>query len=376
MPRVSTPLERLAGHHRLSRVRRRPYTLLVGVSVVMGIAAVVTSLALGEGLKDPDGSLGPSWFRLPMMVLGAFVVDVVPRSLWRSRANPRSLLTQTRRVIAEHWNRERITLVVVGLVTFYITYVSYRNLKNFLPRVNHTLHDTQLHAIDKALMFGHEPAVLLHQLLGETYAAHVLALVYLLFLPISPLSLIVYLVWARDLTIGYWYATAQCFAWALGTVSYYLLPTLGPNFAYVWLYKDLDQTSVAAMQESLYYSRGDVRFNPLHTDSIQSVAGFASLHVGIILTLALVTHYTVQHALIRRVTWLFFGLTVLSTLYFGWHYIADDVGGAAIAIVAVWLGGLATGHKFYGHGRAGFGRIAAPAAKVDGQDASQASASR
>jgi hypothetical protein len=342
----------------------------------MGIAAIVVSIALDEGLKDPDGSLGPSWFRLPMMVLGAFVVDVVPRSLWRARRRPRSFGVQARRIISEHWTRERITLVVVGLVTFYVTYVSYRNLKNFLPQVNHTLHDTQLHAIDKALMFGHEPAVMLHQLLGETYSAHMLAFVYLLFLPISPLSLIVYLVWARDVSIGYWYATAQCLAWAFGTVSYYLLPTLGPNFAYVWLYKDLDQTSVAAMQESLYYSRGDVRFNPLHTDSIQSVAGFASLHVGIILTLALVTHFTVRHAWIRRCTWVYFGLTVLSTLYFGWHYIADDVAGAAIAIVSVWLGGLATGQTFNRNRRGGRQRENGADVTVHGTDASQAPATR
>jgi membrane-associated phospholipid phosphatase len=49
--------------------------------------------------------------------------------------------------------------------------------------------------------------------------------------------------------------------------------------------------------------------------------------------------------------WVFFWLTVLSTLYFGWHYIADDVAGAAIAIVSVWLGGKATGQKFERHGR-------------------------
>ncbi len=330
---------------------RRPYLLLVGVAVVMGVIAVATSLILGEALNDPDGSLGPSWFRLPAMLFGAFIVDVVPRALWRSRGRPQAIGGEARRIVREHWTRERVTLVVVGLVSFYVTYVSYRNLKNFLPRVNDSLYDKQLHAIDKALMFGNEPAVLLHQLLGESYAAHVLALVYLLFLPISPLSLVVYLVWARNITFGYWYATAQCLAWALGTLSYYLLPTLGPNFAYVWLYSDLDQTSVAEMQKSLYYSRGDVRWNPLHTDSIQSVAGFASLHVGIILTLALITHYTVRHALIRRVMWVFFGLTVLSTLYFGWHYIADDIAGAAIAVVAVWLGGIATGQQFERHGR-------------------------
>jgi PAP2 superfamily len=334
-------------------VRRRAYGLLVGTALTMGVVAVVASLTLGKGLADPDGSLGPSWFRLPMMVLGAFVVDVVPRSLWRSRRRMSSFGAHARSIIDEHWTRQRIGLVVVGLVSFYVTYVSYRNLKNFLPLVfGRTTHDQLLHQIDKALMLGHEPAVLLHQLLGETYAAHVLGFVYLLFLPISPASLIVYLVWSRNISYGYWYATAQCLAWALGTVSYYLLPTLGPNFSFPFIYADLDPTGVSDLQDSLYNSRMDVVWSPLTTDSIQSVAGFASLHVGIILTLALITHYTVRHRWIRWSMWVYFALTVLSTLYFGWHYISDDVAGAAIAVVSVWVGGLATGQRFDRHGRA------------------------
>jgi membrane-associated phospholipid phosphatase len=244
-----------------------------------------------------------------------------------------------------------VQLVVIGLVTFYVTYVSYRNLKNYLPRVFTTVKDPILHNIDKALMFGHEPAVLLHQLLGDNVSAHVLGAVYLLFLPVSPASLIVFLVWSRNISYGYWFATAQCLAWALGTASYYAVPTLGPAFSYPWLYVDLVPSGIKSMQDSLYFSRIDVLYNPLG-DSIQSVAGFASLHVGIILTLALVTQYTVRHAWVRRVMWVYFALTVVSTLYFGWHYISDDIAGAVIAVVSVWLGGLATGQKFDRHGRA------------------------
>ncbi len=351
-------------------MKRRAYGLLVGVALMMGVVAVVASLTLGEGLKDPDGSLGPSWFRLPMMVLGAFVVDVVPRSLWRSRHRMSSFPTHARSIIDEHWTRDRIQLVVIGLVSFYVTYVSYRNLKNFLPLVfGRNTHDLLLHSIDKFLMFGHEPAVLLHQVLGETYAAHVLGFVYLLFLPISPASLIVYLVWSRNISYGYWYATAQCLAWAFGTVSYYVLPTLGPNFAFPFIYADLDKTGVSSLQESLYNGRYDVVWSPLTTDSIQSVAGFASLHVGIILTLALITHYTVRHAWIRWSMWVYFVLTVLSTLYFGWHYIADDIAGATIAILSVWLGGLATGQQFERHGRGSHPTTSTSSVPVDADEA-------
>ncbi len=330
---------------------RRAYGLLVGVALVMGVLAVVASLALHEPLKDPDGSMGPSWFRMPMMLLGAFLVDVVPRSLWRARRRPRAVLEEARLLVGEHWTRDRVQLVVVSLVSFYVTYVSYRNLKNYLPRVVHGVRDPVLHHLDTLLMFGHEPAVLLHQLLGDDLAAHVLGIVYLAFLPVSPASIIVFVVWSRNIGYGYWFTTAQCLAWALGTASYYAVPTLGPVFSYPWLYVDLGPTGVSALQDALYNSRIDVLYDPLG-DSIQSVAGFASLHVGIILTLALITQYTVRHRPVRRVMWVYFALTVVSTLYFGWHYIADDLAGAVIAGASVWLGGLATGQRFQRRDRA------------------------
>src|SRR3954452_561500 len=139
-------------------MKRRAYALLVAVAIVMGVSAVVVSLLLGEGLKDPDGSLGPSYVRLPLMVLGAFLIDVVPRSVWRSRHRARTFPSQAKAIIDEHWTRERIALVVIGLVSFYVTYVSYRNLKNFLPLVYGTkTYDHALHQIDIFFFFGHEP---------------------------------------------------------------------------------------------------------------------------------------------------------------------------------------------------------------------------
>ena len=53
----------------------------------MGVVAFIASKALDEPLRDPDGFLGPAWVRLPAMVVGAFVLDVVPRSVWRARRN-------------------------------------------------------------------------------------------------------------------------------------------------------------------------------------------------------------------------------------------------------------------------------------------------
>jgi membrane-associated phospholipid phosphatase len=60
----------------------------------------------------------------------------------------------------------------------------------------------------------------------------------------------------------------------------------------------------------------------------------------------MIAQYTVRSVVIRWAAWVFFALTVVSTLYVGWHYIADDIGGVIIAFLAVWLGGIATGQRF------------------------------
>jgi hypothetical protein len=317
-----------------------------------GLLAVVVGHSLGLPLRDPEGFLGPAWIRLPLLVLGAFLADVVPRSAWRSRGRPSQFLREANQIVREHWTRERISLVVIGLVSFYVTYVGYRNLKNYLPFIREGTQDPLLKAIDEAIFFGGDPAIFLHSVLGEGVTAHVLSFIYLIFLPFVPVSVTAWLVWSRNISFGYWYVTAQCLAWSLGTAGYYAIPSLGPAFYYVWLYSGLEHTGVTQLQDSLFYGRSEVRFDPFNADGVQSVAGFASLHVAITLLAALVAHYTVRHAWIRVTMWVYFSITVVATIYFGWHYIADDVAGALIAIVSVYIGGLATGQKFDRHGLA------------------------
>ncbi|HNA99300.1 MAG TPA: phosphatase PAP2 family protein [Marmoricola sp.] len=330
-------------------MKRRAYAVMVATALMMGVLAIATSLALGYPLRDPEGFLGPAWVRLPMLLIGAFIADVVPRTLWRSRFRVSRFREEASKLLKEHWTRERITLVVVGLVSFYVTYVSYRNLKSFLPFVRTggitAKGDRMLHRMDEWLMFGHDPAVLLHNLLGTGVTAHLLSYIYLIFLPMVPISVTVWLVWSRNVSFGYWFVTSQCIVWTLGTASYYMIPTLGPNFAYPWFYQGLADTGVSALQDSLYYGRQNILHDPF-ADGVNSVAGFASLHVGVTLLMALVGQYTLQHRWMKVVLWVYMAVTVLSTTYFGWHYIADDLAGIFIAVVAWYLGAIATGQKF------------------------------
>lgn len=329
---------------------RPAYALLIGTAALMGVLALIASISLDRPLVDPEGFLGPSWLRLPLLVFGAFLLDILPRTLWASRFRVKDMPAVVSERIRTHWDRERITLVVLGLVCFYVTYVCYRNLKSFLPFImGEDKYDRELHLIDRALFFGNEPATVLHEIFGTGISAHVLSSIYLWFLPLVPLALAAWLVWSRNITFGYWFATSQCIAWSLGTASYYALPTLGPGFQYSYLYTDLPETGTSALMEGLFYGRKGVLRDGVE-GAVQSVAGFASLHVAITLLVALMVQYTLRNRWIHWIFWINFAITVVATLYFGWHYIADDFAGVVIALVAFWVGGLASGQKFDRHG--------------------------
>lgn len=344
---------------------RRAYALLIGIAVVMGALAVVVAWQVERPIVDPDGFLGPAVVRVPLLILGALLLDFGPRTLWQSRLTP----SQMRPIVVErwrsHWNRDRLTLVVLGLVCFYVTYVAYRNLKSALPFVmGPNKYDRELHLIDQWLFLGNEPAVVLHEVLGWSPVAHVLSSIYLWFLPLVPLALAAWVVWSRNISFGYWFATSQAIAWTLGTASYYVLPTLGPGFEYPWLYEDLAATGTTTLMDSLFYGRSNV----LHADvqdAVQSVAGFASLHCAITLLVALMAQYTIRSRAVHWVFWVNFAVTVVATLYFGWHYVMDDVAGVVIALIAFYIGGLASGQKFDRRGLASHPTTTTSAVPVD-----------
>jgi PAP2 superfamily len=338
---------------RLTGVFRRAHVLMVSIAVSMGILAVLGAVLFDAKLVDPDGFIGPSYLRLPTVLALGFGIDLLPRTLWVSRLVPARMPEVFRERLRTHWTRERVVLVVSGILCFYITYVSYRNLKSQLPFIEGRPHkfDRELYTLDKTLFLGHEPGVVLHQLLGDGLSAEFLSYVYLWFLPLVPLALAVWLVWSRNLGFGYWFAASQCIAWTLGTISYYALPTLGPGFYHPWLYQTIDDTNAGHLMDSLADSRvwavnTTAESLRASTSTLSGVAGFASLHVAITLLVALMIQYTTRLRWLKIVFWVNCCCTGVATIYFGWHYVADDVAGVAIALVSFYVGGWASGQSF------------------------------
>jgi hypothetical protein len=317
------------------------------VLLAAGIAAATFVVAWIYDLpvRDPDSVAGPTYFRLPVILLAAFLLDVVPRALWRT-GNPLRIATPFREVVRERWTMTHLKYALVGLAAWYVIYACFRNLKSFVPFVNRHLWDGWLEDVDRVLFFGNDPAELLHGWLGTGISAHVLSFIYVAWIVMVPASLVVALVWSRDARAGVWYVTAIGVDWVIGVATYFVLPTLGPIYARPEMFDDLARTDVTALQETMMAERHEVLVNPFTTDAVQTIAAFASLHVGISVSMCLMAELLRLHKGVRVFLWIFLALTVVATVYLGWHYFVDAVGGVVLGVAGVWIAARGTGNAF------------------------------
>jgi CDP-diacylglycerol--glycerol-3-phosphate 3-phosphatidyltransferase len=339
-PRVA---DRLPGYVRSDTVRR--LAPMVFAAVASLAVAMAISHDIGVPIRDPDGVVTRRPFVLFALILVFWLADVLPRGLKRAPSRRwADVKPAVRAVIDERWSLGRAGAVLVAVFSFYATYLAYRNIKSFEPLVRAGSDwDRQLGSVDQWLFAGHDPGQLLHSILGTGAAAYVLSVIYVAFLTFVPLSLGAALVWSRSLDRGLFYALALSLNWILGAASYYVFPSVGPAFANPGAFGDLPVTPAIHLQQSLLIGRIDFLHHPA-VSGTQGVAAFASLHASIVFTGVLVATILRMRPAIVRVAWVYFGLTLLSTVYLGWHYVLDDIAGIGIGLTSVGVAALALRH--------------------------------
>jgi hypothetical protein len=320
------------------------------MSLVLAVVTAVVAITYHLPLRDPDGVAVPTYIRFPAILGLAFLTDVLPRALWRGRS-PRALPRTLVAVVRERWPWEHIRFALVGLGAWYLTYAAFRNLKSFVPFVNRDLWDGTLDRLDEILWLGHDPADVLHHLFGVGLAAQFFSLVYVAWIVLVPVSIVVALALSRNRAAGEWYVTAVAVDWVLGVVTYFAVPTLGPIYAEPAEFAGIPHTYVSTLQESMIADRVQVIANPFGTHAVQTIAAFASLHVGIMVTVCLMTGLLMMKRWIQATMWVFLALTVLATIYLGWHYFVDTLGGAVLGALGVWIAALGTGNHDRGRPR-------------------------
>jgi hypothetical protein len=311
----------------------RGYGYLAGVWLTVLAFAVVAffwSHHVDVGFKDPGGRM----FRGKMTAsLTGLVVALVADAAWRWFRTPapdRSIRGTLRR----RWTPERIALMVTGLTAYHLVYFCYRNLKSW--DAFNTPRDDWLLDLDRRI-FGDSPAVLLHDLLGTHTAAYVLMVVYKSFTYLTASSVVIALVFSRDIRRGYVFLVAAMWTWILGTASYYLIPSLGPFASAPQEFAGLPHTSITNTWAEYLSQRQEFLADPTSPTSFVSISAFASLHTGFTALVCFMAFYY-GHKWLGSAMAVYLVAIMVSTIYWGWHFTLDDLAGLLIAAVSVGIG--------------------------------------
>jgi len=304
----------------------------------LALAQAVSS-HIGVPIRDPEGALLGKRMVSPILLMGLFAYLDSLRRAFRQRQGgaEMGLVRLSVAIFRERWWWKRLAIAIVGFMSFAFTYLAYRNLKSFVSLINYRSYDQELLALDRWLAFGHDPATVLHDLLGTGFSAHALSWMYLVYIPLVAVTVSAALAFVERMREAFVFVATYMWCWILGTASYYAIPTLGPFFTRNRLFSDLPHTNVERVQNSLIDHRIMLIADNLGENRVGGIAGFASLHVGVVVACLLLMRYYRQRAL-TIITAVFLVPTTVATIYFGWHFLVDDVAGAFIGWFAFMLG--------------------------------------
>jgi len=312
------------------------YWWVARVWMVVVLFAMVTAAGshhFGVPVRDPNGA----WLLWRVAIsLGLFVLlTLVDAGVRASR--PGWTLRRTLEVLRGRWTQRRLGLAMTGLLAYHVVYFCYHNLKSW--NVFNEPRDDMLQRWDRWLFLGHSPAVLLHDLLGQHVAAYVLTLIYVSFSSVVSVSFVAALVFTERVRQGYVFIASAMWVWILGVGAYYLIPSLGPFSHAPEEFAGLPHTMTQDTQARYLTQRAHLLANPQAHDATAQIAAFASLHVAILLMILLMARYYRLDRATQAMT-VYLAGTMVATIYLGWHFAVDLVGGFAIAYAAVFLGRL------------------------------------
>ena len=145
------------------------------------------------------------------------------------------------------------------------------------------------------------------------------------------------LVFVTRIRDGYVAIASALWVWIFGVACYYLIPSLGPFDSAPQEFAGLPHTMVTETQARYMDQRAHLLAHPQASDAFAQVSAFASLHVGVTCVIWLMTRYYGLRRL-SQVMGVFLFLTIVATVYVGWHFFVDDIAGLAIAFLAVLPG--------------------------------------
>lgn len=230
-------------------------------------------------------------------------------------------------------NFNSIAIDIRTLNAAAILFVLIINLRHLVPYINQTVYDSFLVSFEESLFGGKILSLWVIDLFGLN-SAILMSDVYELFYPY--LSVIIFaFVLCRNRELSQQFFVSFVVIWMAGIVITCIWPTWGPCFYLPQAFAALPETSMTQMQKGLWEMKVYLEANPYSAKGAYLISAMPSLHVAVV---ALGGFYLWDISrFFSVISWFFVLLTVLATLYFGWHYLLDDLVAIFLAFQAFKL---------------------------------------
>lgn len=243
---------------------------------------------------------------------------------------PRRYAGQVLRDFFSSYIKQYLFNGALAYMAVYGVLISYTNLKPSIPLLNSRLYDDILFKWDSFLLNSLTLGGLF-SLPQNPSLTHFLDASYFLLWPLACLTL---LLSSREDLVFWRYTSAWCIAFGLSLPVSILFPTMGPAFFNPELFSHITGTHSASAMDALLTHYHSYKMNPLQTPivSANGIVGMPSLHIALcyLSSLAITTLYPKLRFVMSGVILLF----VVATVYLGWHYLLDGLGGLVVGWIA------------------------------------------
>jgi len=231
-------------------------------------------------------------------------------------------------------------------IPLFIVLFSYCTLKAIIPVINPKLFDEQLNIMDYYLFFKHSPTELLVKWIPVCFTGY-LSFGYKFYFLIKMFAFSSIYCVVSNKEVFHRMVLAFSTTYILGLILYFLFPAQGPYFCYPEKFEmiqpHIEKTSNYQLQKMLWTVYEQVKQYPPQkfceltkmSGVRNGIAAFPSLHIAISCVLLFFLFRYV-----RLVFWLCFFpflIMVIATIYFGWHYVVDDIAGLILACFVLFI---------------------------------------
>jgi membrane-associated phospholipid phosphatase len=236
--------------------------------------------------------------------------------------------------IREYYTPANIARGLIVYLVFGLTLVAYLNVKPLIPLINPRLYDGALWRTDR-LISGPGLVWLITELHNGPLTRVLDAVYFQMFNLVGLTVAALY----RSPRLTWRFASAMPLAFALSVPVSILAPSLGPAFVKPEMFSFLDGSTSSDVMANLWSRYQSFKSDPAHTPIViaNGIVAMPSLHITMVF-LSVVFLQKVAPRL-KWILWGFLGLFFLSTVYLGWHYIADGIAGIALGWVVLLIGG-------------------------------------